>query len=328
MHDSSIKQSYIISVGGYFLQYKADSRELQVIVSTGATPTDIYAAFGCLYTARHLWAPSQYIRVGINTPVWTVSIDWCFRVSFGMLDLYLRALAIDHIHIHDQKDMATMATSASSSQSSPSPLIWPVPKLGGASVKWECTADQAKFSAVKVMRWLLALSWPAAEYKIMFRWPAAAMTDGQVITTFAVIPRPNNNANNAIQPERKLGDEHIRLTTAVAQALARPASAPIATSTVSSRTAVEAPATTTTTSSSASSSHTHTHVNSKRCSTKECDKKAIKVCTRCRQIWYCSSDCQKAHWPVHKPLCVPVPAVPASLVATPGQPSAPASVNL
>lgn len=26
-------------------------------------------------------------------------------------------------------------------------------------------------------------------------------------------------------------------------------------------------------------------------------------CSRCRSVFFCSASCQRAHWPVHKPLC-------------------------
>ncbi|TDL16491.1 hypothetical protein BD410DRAFT_795342 [Rickenella mellea] len=29
-----------------------------------------------------------------------------------------------------------------------------------------------------------------------------------------------------------------------------------------------------------------------------------KRCAACKEVWYCSGQCQKAHWPVHKPRCL------------------------
>ncbi|KAJ7233901.1 ectomycorrhiza-upregulated zf-MYND domain-containing protein [Mycena rebaudengoi] len=31
----------------------------------------------------------------------------------------------------------------------------------------------------------------------------------------------------------------------------------------------------------------------------------LKTCSKCRTIWYCSEECQKGHWVVHKPMCKP-----------------------
>lgn len=29
----------------------------------------------------------------------------------------------------------------------------------------------------------------------------------------------------------------------------------------------------------------------------------LKNCSRCRTVWYCSEDCQRRHWPLHKGHC-------------------------
>jgi hypothetical protein len=33
------------------------------------------------------------------------------------------------------------------------------------------------------------------------------------------------------------------------------------------------------------------------------ERKSMLYCTRCRQVNYCSAECQKAAWPEHKELC-------------------------
>jgi hypothetical protein len=42
------------------------------------------------------------------------------------------------------------------------------------------------------------------------------------------------------------------------------------------------------------------------CCFPECDKRTgpyIKVCSGCKKVRYCSVDCQKSHWELHRPLC-------------------------
>eukprot|EP00662_Eupelagonemidae_sp_cell21_P032303 gene32303-biopygen62576 len=40
-------------------------------------------------------------------------------------------------------------------------------------------------------------------------------------------------------------------------------------------------------------------------------------CARCKGAWYCSSDCQKQHWPQHQPSCAGAPAAAAAAAAAP-----------
>lgn len=42
------------------------------------------------------------------------------------------------------------------------------------------------------------------------------------------------------------------------------------------------------------------------CANPTCNRTtSYKICSRCRKVSYCSPDCQKAHWPTHKPDCKP-----------------------
>lgn len=34
------------------------------------------------------------------------------------------------------------------------------------------------------------------------------------------------------------------------------------------------------------------------------ERKELKVCSRCRQAFYCDTGCQKAHYPTHKAICL------------------------
>lgn len=35
-----------------------------------------------------------------------------------------------------------------------------------------------------------------------------------------------------------------------------------------------------------------------------CKQDATKRCSKCKQVWYCTRECQLAHWKVHKPKCI------------------------
>jgi len=35
----------------------------------------------------------------------------------------------------------------------------------------------------------------------------------------------------------------------------------------------------------------------------ECGKPATQRCSKCKQAWYCSRDCQLRHWKAHKAVC-------------------------
>jgi hypothetical protein len=34
-----------------------------------------------------------------------------------------------------------------------------------------------------------------------------------------------------------------------------------------------------------------------------CGKKATQRCSRCKNVWYCSRECQLKQWKAHKPMC-------------------------
>lgn len=52
------------------------------------------------------------------------------------------------------------------------------------------------------------------------------------------------------------------------------------------------------------------------CALTTCTKSANKKCSKCRQAWYCSRECQTQHWKVHKACCKPnsVTSVPFSVI--------------
>lgn len=42
----------------------------------------------------------------------------------------------------------------------------------------------------------------------------------------------------------------------------------------------------------------------RQCNNKGCTNSTkLKICTRCKDVKYCSTECQKADWPVHKQIC-------------------------
>lgn len=51
----------------------------------------------------------------------------------------------------------------------------------------------------------------------------------------------------------------------------------------------------------------------------KCSKEAFKRCSKCKNVWYCSRECQVADWKEHKPKCA---------VEAPARPAAPAASNL
>ena len=40
------------------------------------------------------------------------------------------------------------------------------------------------------------------------------------------------------------------------------------------------------------------------CSNPDCCKEGVKECSRCKNVRYCGTECQRIHWPTHKPFCV------------------------
>ncbi|KAJ7232184.1 hypothetical protein B0H12DRAFT_203108 [Mycena haematopus] len=56
----------------------------------------------------------------------------------------------------------------------------------------------------------------------------------------------------------------------------------------------------------------------RECGNSECTNKEERVgqwqkCAGCKQEWYCSRNCQKAHWPDHKESCKKAQRYAASL---------------
>ena len=45
-------------------------------------------------------------------------------------------------------------------------------------------------------------------------------------------------------------------------------------------------------------------ITDKQCACCEKFEDKMKRCARCRNVRYCSKDCQVKHWTMHKPLCV------------------------
>lgn len=50
----------------------------------------------------------------------------------------------------------------------------------------------------------------------------------------------------------------------------------------------------------------------KRAMENETEKATLKICSRCKDAFYCNETCQKAHWPEHKKVC----HVPKKLLGT------------
>jgi hypothetical protein len=49
----------------------------------------------------------------------------------------------------------------------------------------------------------------------------------------------------------------------------------------------------------------------------------LKTCTACKSVKYCSRECQRAHWKVHKPACKAAQAEASTLAgAGPNEPKA------
>jgi len=52
-----------------------------------------------------------------------------------------------------------------------------------------------------------------------------------------------------------------------------------------------------------------------------CGQEAASRCGRCRQVYYCSKDCQKRDWPGHRQACaLPATAAPTAPIAIPAGP--------
>jgi tetratricopeptide (TPR) repeat protein len=51
-----------------------------------------------------------------------------------------------------------------------------------------------------------------------------------------------------------------------------------------------------------------------KCANPSCENPGAKVCSACNSVWYCSADCQKAHWPTHKGPCKQVRTAKAAVL--------------
>ena len=40
------------------------------------------------------------------------------------------------------------------------------------------------------------------------------------------------------------------------------------------------------------------------CAAPECQQPGSRRCSRCKQAWYCSPQCQRRAWPAHKSACI------------------------
>jgi MYND finger len=58
----------------------------------------------------------------------------------------------------------------------------------------------------------------------------------------------------------------------------------------------------------------------RRCANDSCNKTATSRCSACNAVWYCSKDCQKRDWRLHKQNCNPTTHAPTSQNTDPTEP--------